>query len=197
MWNAVAVLIAAYLFGSVPTALILSHMMGRGDIRLLGDGNMGARNVTHVLGWGAGAIVAGVDFSKGAIAVAVARQLDSVASLQLAAGIAAVLGHDFPVWAGFRGGQGMATSLGVLSMLMPESTLWGMAAFGATYLVIRNFDLSAGVGLALLVFLAWRADEPLAWVGYAALLFVSIPLKKWLDLPRRRALIDLEEQKRG
>lgn len=188
MSNALTVLIAAYLFGSVPTALILSHMMGRGDLRLLGDGNMGARNATHVLGWGAGAVVAGVDFSKGALAVAVARQLDSQASLQLAAGVAAVLGHDFPVWAGFRGGQGMATSLGVLSMLMPESTLWGLAAFAAVYLVTRAFDLSAGCGLGLLVFLAWRAEEPIAWVGYAALLFVSIPVKKWIDLPRRRAL---------
>ncbi len=188
MANSLAVLIAAYLFGSVPTALILSHLMGRGDIRLLGDGNMGARNATHVLGWGAGAVVAGVDFSKGALAVAVARQLDSAAALQLAAGVAAVLGHDFPIWAAFRGGQGMATSLGVLSMLMPESTLWGMGAFAAVYLVTHAFDLSAGCGLGLLVFLAWRAGEPPAWVGYAALLFVSIPVKKWVDLPRRRAL---------
>lgn len=174
--------------GSVPTALLLSHLMGRGDIRHLGDGNMGARNATHVLGWGAGAVVAGVDFSKGALAVALARQLDSMASLQLAAGVAAVLGHDFPLWAGFRGGQGMATSLGILSMLMPEPTLWGLAAFAAVYLVTRLFDPSAAVGLGLLVFLAWRAAEPIVWVGYAALLFVSIPVKKWIDLPRRRAL---------
>ena len=189
MSNVLAVVLAAYLFGSVPTALILSHLMGRGDIRLLGDGNMGARNATHVLGWGAGAVVAGVDFSKGALAVAVARQVDSIPLLQLAAGVAAVLGHDFPIWAGFRGGQGMATSLGGLSLLMPEATFWGLAAFAGAYGVTRLFDLSAGIGLGLLVLLAWRAGEPTAWVVYAASLFVFIAIKKWLALPRRRALI--------
>ena len=173
MSNAVAVLMAAYLFGSVPTALILSHMMGRGDLRLLGDGNMGARNATHVLGWGAGAVVAGVDFSKGALAVALARQLNSAVPLQLAAGVAAVLGHDFPIWAGFRGGQGMATSLGVLSMLMPEPTLWGLGAFAGVYLVTHIFDLSAGCGLGLLVFLrlARRRTDRLGRLCRSALRF--------------------------
>jgi glycerol-3-phosphate acyltransferase PlsY len=189
MSNVLAVVLAAYVFGSVPTALILSHLMGRGDIRLLGDGNMGARNATHVLGWGAGAVVAGVDFSKGALAVAAARQVDSIPWLQLAAGFAAVLGHDFPVWVGFRGGQGMATSLGGLSLLMPEATLWGVAALAAAYLVTRNFDLSAGIGLGLLVLLEWQAGAPTAWVAYAGSLFVMIAIKKWLDLPRRRALM--------
>ena len=189
MSNALAVVLAAYLFGSVPTALILSHLMGRGDIRRLGDGNMGARNATHVLGWGAGAVVAGVDFSKGALAVAAARQVEAIPWLPLAAGFAAVLGHDFPVWVGFRGGQGMATSLGGLSLLMPQATLWGLAAFAAAYLVTRTFDLSAGIGLGLLVLLAWRAGEPTAWVVYAGLLFVLIAIKKRLDLPRRRALM--------
>jgi glycerol-3-phosphate acyltransferase PlsY len=189
MSNALAVVLAAYLFGSVPTALILSHLMGRGDIRLLGDGNMGARNATHVLGWGAGAVVAGVDFSKGALAVAAARQVDAMPWLPLAAGFAAVLGHDFPIWVGFRGGQGMATSLGGLSLLTPESTFWGLAAFTAAYLVTRLFDLSAGIGLGLLILLAWRAGEPMASVVYAGSLFVLIAIKKRLDLPRRRALM--------
>ena len=190
MSNAVAVVLAAYLFGSVPTALILSHVMGRGDIRRLGDGNMGARNATRMLGWGAGAVVAGVDFSKGALAVAAARQVDAILWLPLAAGFAAVLGHDFPIWVGFRGGQGMATSLGGLSLLMPEATLWGLAAFAAAYLVTRLFDLSAGIGLGLLVFLAWRAGESTAWVAYAGSMFVLIAIKKRLDMPRRRALKD-------
>ena len=189
MSNALAVVLAAYLFGSVPTALILSHLMGRGDIRLLGDGNMGARNAAHVLGWGAGAVAAGVDFSKGALAVAAARQVDTIPWLPLAAGFAAVLGHDFPIWVGFRGGQGMATSLGGLSTLMPQATLWGLAAFAAAYLVTRFFDLSAGIGLGLLVFLAWRAGEPTAWVVYAGSLFVLIAIKKRIDLPRRRSLM--------
>lgn len=82
----------------------------------------------------------------------------------------------------------MATSLGVLSMLMPEATLRGLGAFTASCLVSRVFDPGAGLGLGLLVFLAWRAGEPRAAVGYAALLFVSIPVENWIDLPRRPAL---------
>jgi glycerol-3-phosphate acyltransferase PlsY len=186
--DAFVVLLSAYLLGSIPTAVMLSHLLGRGDLRRLGDGNMGARNATHVLGWGAGAVVAGVDFSKGALAVALAREVDQGAPLQLAAGMAAVLGHDFPIWAGFHGGQGMATSLGVLAVLVPTPTMVGLLAFGGAYLATRIFDLSAGIGLALLVFLAWREGAPGIWVGYAALLFVSIPVKKWIDAPRRRAL---------
>ena len=115
----------------------------------------------------------------------------------LAAGVAAVAGHDFPIWAGFRGGQGMATSLGVLAVLLPLPTLVGLLAFGVVYLVIHNFDASAATGLGLVVLIAWRQAAPMLWVLYAALLFVSIGAKKALDRPRREALLGLGTRKSG
>ncbi len=180
--------LSGYLLGSIPTALLVSRRLAGVDIRQIGDGNMGARNVQRTLGWGPGIVVAAGDFGKGSAAVLLARALVGDPLWHMMAGVAAVVGHDFPVWAGFRGGQGMATSLGALTVLMPRQTLIGLVAFGASYPVVRSFDFSAAIGLGLIVLLAWQAGLPFLWVLYAAALFVSIGLKKWLDLPYRRKL---------
>src|SRR3972149_7949371 len=154
--NPLLILLSAYFLGSLPTALLVSRLFAHADIRELGDGNMGARNVTRTLGLGAGILVATVDFCKGALAVLLARSFDLSLAWQLTAGVSAVIGHDFPIWAGFRGGQGMATSLGVLAILLPVSTLVGLLAFGSLYLVTRGFDVSAAIGLGLIVLTSWR-----------------------------------------
>jgi len=182
------VLAVAYLIGSLPTALLVSHAVAGVDIREIGDGNMGARNVTHTLGWGAGIIVASVDFSKGAGAVFLAREFHLEMEWQLAAGICAVLGHDFPIWAKFRGGQGMAAILGMLFILLPQETTWGLIVFGTARLITRSFDWSAAFGLGSLAVLTWVNDQPELLLRYAVLLFLSIPAKKALDWPRRRQL---------
>ncbi len=180
-------ILVAYVLGSFPSAVLVSRAVAGVDIRTLGDGNMGARNTTRSIGWWPGIMVAVLDFGKGAIALSLARSLGAGPDLQLLSGVAAVLGHDFPLWARFRGGQGMATSLGVLVMLMPEATLWGLTIFAASYVILRHFDFSAALGLGLIVALVVLQEKPLPWVLYAAFLFVSIGLKKWLDLPRRLA----------
>jgi len=87
----------------------------------------------------------------------------------------------------------MASCLGVLVVLMPVQTVFGLIAFGGAYLVTRHFDASAGIGLGLIALLAFLGSLPVAWVAYAAVLFVSIGLKKWLDLPRRVALARTEQ----
>lgn len=179
------ILLTAFFIGSIPTAVLVSRLLTGVDIRQLGDGNMGARNTTAQIGWKGGLIVAAGDFAKGAGAVVLARSLDQGASMQLLSGLAAVAGHDFPVLAGFRGGQGMAASLGVLFVLMPEETLLGLAVFGLAYLILRAFDPSAAVGLGLIVLLAWASGLAFWWIAYAAALFCSIALKKWLDTPWR------------
>ena len=171
----------AYLLGSLPTGVWLSRRLSGEDIREIGDGNSGARNVTHMLGWKAGIAVGLVDFSKGALAVFIAQKLDLTSGWQLAAGISAVFGHDFPLFARFRGGQGMATSLGTMGILFPNETLFGLLLFGLIYLITRNFDPSAAAGLGTLVFLLWRNRWPNFFLIYAVALFLSIPLKKFLD----------------
>jgi hypothetical protein len=82
----------------------------------------------------------------------------------------------------------MAASLGVLFVLLPNQTVWGLTAFGSAYLVTHSFDLSAAVGLGLLAFLVWNDHQPPVLQAYTILLFLAIPAKKILDWPRRRRL---------
>ena len=182
------VLVMSYLIGSIPTALVVSRIVSGVDIREIGDGNMGARNVTHTLGWGPGIVVAVFDFSKGSLAVLMARQLGCPLNWQLASGVSAVLGHDFPIYVHFRGGQGMASTLGTLMVFMPYQTLLGLVMFAAAYYLWRNFDLSAATGLGLLAVFAWVSDQPYILIAYTIALFLSIPGKKIFDWPRRRRL---------
>lgn len=182
------VLLVAYLLGSLPTALVVSRAVANVDIRTIGDGNMGARNVARTLGWGPGIVVAVADFGKGAAAVVFARYLGLALEWQIAAGACAALGHDFPVFAGFRGGQGMAAILGALFVLMPTETSSGLLMFGSAYALTRSFDISAALGLGLVAWLAWKLSQPTILVICAAALFVSIALKKHYDAPRRKAV---------
>jgi hypothetical protein len=106
MLLAVMVLLLAYLLGSVPTAFWVSRVVVRADIRHMGDRNMSARIVSRTLSVGPGVPVDAVDFAKGTLAVLLAQSVTLPLGWQMAAGTCAVLGHDFPVFAGFRRGQG-------------------------------------------------------------------------------------------
>jgi len=110
----VFVVILGYLLGSIPFGLLLTRIAGLGDIRGIGSGNIGATNVlrTGRKGLAAGTLV--LDGVKGAAAVLIARAFVYDVDIALFAGLAAVLGHLFPVWLNFKGGKGVATGLGVL-----------------------------------------------------------------------------------
>ena len=105
-------LVGGYLIGSIPFGLLLTKAAGLGDIRQVGSGNIGATNVLRTGRKGLAAATLILDGLKGAVAVLVARQF--LGDQDLVVGTAAVLGHLFPVWLGFRGGKGVATGLGVL-----------------------------------------------------------------------------------
>jgi glycerol-3-phosphate acyltransferase PlsY len=109
-WLAVA---AGYLMGAVPFGLLLTKAAGMGDIRAIGSGNIGATNVLRTGKKGLAAATLLLDGGKGAVAALVAGFLISPAA-GMAAGLAAVFGHNFPIWLRFKGGKGVATSLGVL-----------------------------------------------------------------------------------
>lgn len=179
-------LVTAYLLGSVPTAVLVSRAVAGADVRALGDGNMGARNVAHTVGWWPAAVVAVTDAAKGTLGVVFCAQLSLPLEWQLGAGAFAVLGHDFPVFGGFRGGQGLATTIGVLFALLPSETLFAVVLFGTVYLLTRRFNLSAGLGMAPMPFLAGASGHPPIFLAYIAALFLSVPAKTALDLPHRR-----------
>jgi len=174
----------AYILGSIPSALLVSRRAARVDIREHGDGNMGARNVSRTLGWQWGTLVAALDVAKGILATLLAEWTGLSLGWRIVTGFCALLGHDFPVFAGFRGGQGLATMLGVLVVLAPLETLAGVAVYGLLFLVTRHSDLSAGIGIGLLVLLLVVRGQPFLLVASAIAMILTIPAKMMLDRPR-------------
>ncbi|HUK35673.1 MAG TPA: glycerol-3-phosphate 1-O-acyltransferase PlsY [Vicinamibacterales bacterium] len=112
-------IILAYLIGSVPFALLLSRRWSATDPRTFGSGNLGAANVLRASGLRAGVLVAVLDAAKGAASVALAMRMTAGPVAPAAAGLAAILGHVYPVWLKFKGGKGVATACGVFSVLTP------------------------------------------------------------------------------
>lgn len=173
--------LVSYLIGSIPTAYIVSRLVAGRDIRELGDRNMGAKNVFHSVGWLAGAVVAAVDIAKGAAAIWIAQTFQLPDIAVLIAGGCAVLGHDFPLFARFRGGQGMATILGVFGMLFPRETVLALAALAIVLALTRNWDFSCGVAFVLLVGLMWLAGQPPRRLLYPFILLPTIGIRKMLQ----------------
>lgn len=182
------VLIAAYLLGSFPTALLVGRIVGGVDIRTIGDGNMGAHNIKAQFGWGPGILVAFIDFCKGILAVGLAQLFELELGLQLLALMLAVLGHCFPVFAGLRGGQGLATTLGGLLTLSFFEMLAGLILYGVIYLVTRNSNLGASMGTGAGVLAMWLTGRPLLLIAGAVTIILIIPAKYNLDRARRTAI---------
>ncbi|MFZ5709899.1 MAG: glycerol-3-phosphate 1-O-acyltransferase PlsY [Pseudomonadota bacterium] len=132
----------AYLLGSVPFGVIVTRMLGLGDLRKIGSGNIGATNVLRTGNKGAAAATLILDGAKGAAAVLLARAWAGEDAAQLAA-LAAFLGHLFPVWLGFRGGKGVATFLGTLLALAWPVGLAACATWLAAALLTRISSMGA------------------------------------------------------
>jgi glycerol-3-phosphate acyltransferase PlsY len=182
---ALVVPLIGYLLGSIPSALIVSRRVAGVDIRTLGDANMGTRNVSRMLGWKPALVVAALDFSKGFAPVLLARALGLTLGWQIATGFCALLGHDFPIFARFQGGQGLATTLGALLALSPGETTIGLTVYGLLFLATRNSDLSAGVGIGLMVLLMTLTGQPVGLMISTLVMILSVPAKQALDRPRR------------
>jgi glycerol-3-phosphate acyltransferase PlsY len=115
---------AGYLIGSIPFGLIVGRAVGGLDVRDFGSGNMGTANVLRTVGARAGAITFALDVGKGTAAVVLARRCGADPAAQAAAGLAACIGHSWPVFAKFRGGKAVATAFGAMVMVSPEAAAW-------------------------------------------------------------------------
>ncbi|MDI3509125.1 MAG: acyl phosphate:glycerol-3-phosphate acyltransferase [Clostridiales bacterium] len=138
----VIAVIIGYLIGSISTALIVSQVMGHIDIRQYGSGNAGATNIARVLGKRAGAITLIADLLKGVIAVLIGQWLGGQWGAVLA-GMAAILGHNWPIYFQFRGGKGVATTLGAALVISPLIGLLMLLIAGAIILVTRYVSLGS------------------------------------------------------
>ena len=136
------VAVLAYLLGSVPFGMVITRMMGLGDLRAIGSGNIGATNVLRTGNKGAAAATLVLDAAKGGVAVLLARLMVGEDAAQLA-GLMSFLGHLFPVWLGFRGGKGVATFLGTLLALSWPVGLACCATWAVAAVVTRISSLAA------------------------------------------------------
>lgn len=157
-----------YLLGSIPFGLLLTQAAGLGDVRKIGSGNIGATNVLRTGNKGLAALTLLLDALKGTAAVLIGYWIGAqggVAILaSLLAGLAAFLGHVFPVWLGFRGGKGVATYIGVLIGVDWLGGTWSALAFCAIWLAVamltRYSSLSALVAAIIVPVGLWAAGDP-------------------------------------
>ena len=139
--------VVGYLLGSIPFGILIARVMGLGNLRSIGSGNIGATNVLRTGNKKAAFLTLVFDGGKGAVAVLIAQRFANADAVQIAA-FAAFLGHCFPVWLGFKGGKGVATFLGVLLALVWPIGIACCATWLAVALVLRISSLSALVAAA-------------------------------------------------
>lgn len=185
-----------YLLGSIPFGLVLTRLAGLGDIRDVGSGNIGATNVLRTGNKPLAALTLILDSGKGAIAavaalIALGPTLGPVAGL--IAGVCGVLGHNFPIWLGFKGGKGVATTLGVLIAVSWPAGLLACATWLAVAGLFKYSSLAALVALSAAPFYAfWLQDTPTAW---AAAVLAALAVFRHKDNIKR--LLDGTESRIG
>jgi glycerol-3-phosphate acyltransferase PlsY len=153
--STIVAVLAAYALGSIPFAAIVARRMGVPDLRREGSGNPGATNVFRTSGAMAGAIVALLDVGKGAVSVLVAERMNVSESVMAAAGVAAVVGHVWPIWTKFRGGKGVATACGAFGVLAPAATMLAVTVFVVVVWITHHVSLGSIVASAALPSLAY------------------------------------------
>jgi acyl phosphate:glycerol-3-phosphate acyltransferase len=183
--------ILSYLVGSIPTSIIVAKAMKGIDIRHHGSGNAGGTNVIRVLGWKAGVFVILMDMAKGLIATIVLARLmygpipfenktpfDDFTVVQIIAGCAAILGHIWTLFAGFKGGKGIATAGGMLIGVAPVEVAVSLGIFIIVFLISHYVSLgSLSAALSFPMTMFFRENVFMADVrGYNTLIFFSIAI---------------------
>ncbi len=182
--NIILAIVIAYLLGSIPFAYITGRLVKGVDIRQVGGGNMGAVNTMREIGPVPGFAVLLADMAKGALAVLVAQWLDLSLTWVFVVGGVAVAGHNWPVWLKFKGGQGLATTLGVLLALTPVEFAISFAIMVVVVLLTSNMRLGPAVGLVFLPLIIWLMGGEVSFIVYAIALPVFCLLK---SAPRLKA----------
>jgi glycerol-3-phosphate acyltransferase PlsY len=182
----------AYLLGCIPSGVLVARARGGADLRTVGSGRTGATNALRALGKGPAAIVFLADFAKGALAVLVARAIAGGEPWpQVLAGLAAVVGHTYSLFLGFKGGRGVATGLGSLFAIAPlaglVAVLAGAVAIALTRFVSLGSMLGASVGGLLLAgaSLAGLQPRPYAAFGFAAAALIVVAHRDNIQRLRR------------
>jgi glycerol-3-phosphate acyltransferase PlsY len=180
------IIAAAYLIGSIPFALILARRWGAADLRRIGSGNLGAANVLRASGLTAGVLVAALDIAKGAVSVVLAQRLGGAGAGPAAAGVAAIVGHVYPLWLGFRGGKGVATACGVFTVLTPLAVPPALAIFLASVWVTKYVSVGSVLASVVLPTVAYVTGSSGPVLGAAVAASALIVFRHRSNLARLR-----------
>lgn len=206
MFLLATIIILSYLVGSIPTSIIISKAVKGIDIRNYGSGNAGGTNVMRVLGWKHGVLVILLDALKGAIAVILIARLhygvlpfqnvspfDDFTLVQIIAGISAVVGHIWTIFAGFRGGKGIATALGMLLMIITVDMLIAVGIFLIVVSISRYVSLGSIVSaMAVPLSMIFRENVLHTHIeGYNTLLPFVIGVSLLVIFTHRKNLVRL------
>src|ERR1700761_1086570 len=166
--HSLAIVVTAYLLGSIPTGYLLVRFFRKQDIRTLGSGNIGATNVMRSGAKGLGAATFLLDALKGVAAVLIGERIAASGfpaihphEAAALAALGAVLGHMFPIWLGLRGGKGVATAFGVFLVVAPKPALCCLGLFVLVFAVSRFVSLASILGAAAFPAFAWFLEP---WV---------------------------------
>jgi glycerol-3-phosphate acyltransferase PlsY len=187
-------LVFAYLIGSVPIGYLLYRIKEKKDIRSVGSTNIGATNVLRVSGWKLALPVAIIDILKGAIPVFLALKLFPESWMAYAAGFLAVVGHCFPVYIQFKGGKGVATTIGAYAVLAPLPLLCSIAVFALVVALTRFISLGSLTAFFCLPFFVLFLRNETGLILLSAAIFVLIVYRHRANIGR---LLRSTERKLG
>jgi glycerol-3-phosphate acyltransferase PlsY len=180
------VILTAYCIGSVPFAWLLARRFGAPDLRRIGSGNLGAANVLRASGVTPGVLVALLDVAKGVASVVIAMRLSASAWTSEIAGMAAIVGHIYPVWLRFRGGKGVATACGVFAVLTPLALGPAFLVFISTVWLTKYISLASLLATLALPPIAYALGSPTPVVAVACAACVLIVFRHRSNVVRLR-----------
>jgi len=178
------IIVLGYLLGSIPTAYIAGRLLKGRDIRQMGDGNIGAQNAFRQLGAKIGTAVFFIDAGKGALAIIIAQAVSLPQLAILIAGVAAVIGHNWPVFLGFRGGRGESTTIGVLTTVITQPMLIVAGPTILALLIRKNVTLASVFLFVPLPLVCWWLGLPGALVAYSITLPCLVGFTHFLRMRR-------------
>ena len=185
MMTIVLAIVIGYIFGSIPSGLVLVKMACGIDIREYGSKNIGTTNVFRTVGARMASIVLVADVFKGVLAVLLVRYLlESNLHLELLTAIAALLGHNYSIFLGFKGGRGVATGLGLILLFMPDVCIFSFTVWLVLVFVTRYVSLGSIVGAFITPIVAYMRGYPAELVLFALAACVFVIVRHYENMKR-------------
>ena len=182
-----ALILLAYLIGSIPMGLIFGKLIWKKDLRRFGSRNIGATNAWRIIGKKAGLLIFFLDFLKGEVGALLGAVIIGTPAAMVLGGFFAIIGHIFPLFIGFKGGKGVATGLGVLAILMPKVTAIVFIVWLVLVLLTRYVSIGSVVAAVLAPILAAVFKAPAEFFAFALAAAVIIVWRHRENLTRLKA----------